>query len=82
MRVEIARGRHRGHPIGIKLVRGAYMDEERELAAKGDYPSPINDSIEDTAHCYNNCVEYFIYNKDSLSELLVASHNDVSVRRS
>jgi hypothetical protein len=45
----------RSHGLGFsaKLVRGAYMDKERMLAYKHGYPSPINDTYEDTTDTYH-----------------------------
>lgn len=34
--------------LGVKLVRGAYMDKERKLAEKEGHPDPIHASWEDT----------------------------------
>ena len=49
-----------GYNLGIKLIRGAYMNEERELA-KGK-ESPVWDTIEDTHASYNNCLKTIITN--------------------
>jgi len=38
----------------VKLIRGAYMNEERRLANENKYESPIWESIEDTHKCYND----------------------------
>lgn len=45
---EIQRCRMLGINFGIKLVRGAYMNEERKLAQEHNYSSPIWGSIEET----------------------------------
>lgn len=37
-----------GFCLGVKLVRGAYMDKERKLADKEGRPIPIHNSWEDT----------------------------------
>lgn len=37
-----------GFCLGVKLVRGAYMDKERKLAEKEGRPDPIHQSWEDT----------------------------------
>lgn len=45
-----------GYNLGIKLVRGAYMTEEREIAAKAGKESPVWDTIEETHKSYNTNV--------------------------
>lgn len=37
-----------GFCLGVKLVRGAYMDKERKLAEKESRQDPIHTSWEDT----------------------------------
>jgi len=69
--------------FAAKLVRGAYMYTERELAADMGYPSPVHDTIQDTHDCYNGCVAMVL---DAIAggkgaELMVASHNQDSVER-
>lgn len=44
--------------VGMKLVRGAYLTEERKLAEEGNYPSPVCDSIDQTHENYNNSLKY------------------------
>ena len=68
-----------GHNLGIKLIRGAYMNEERDLASKNNYESPVWDSIEDTHSCYNDCMTHVINNLEENSMLFIASHNLNSV---
>lgn len=46
--------------FGAKLVRGAYMDQERALAAKHGYPSPINDTFEATSAMYEKTLSYLM----------------------
>ena len=53
-----------GFNLGIKLVRGAYMSEEREIAAKQGVESPVWDDIEATHKCYNDSMEYIIRHMD------------------
>ena len=41
VRLELERWREEGISCGIKLVRGAYMEEERKVAAENNVPSPV-----------------------------------------
>jgi proline dehydrogenase len=67
-----------GHFIGFKLVRGAYMEKEREHAKALNYPSPINDTKEQTDALYNEAVS-FCLNEDIAT--CVATHNQLSIER-
>jgi proline dehydrogenase len=51
--LEIEASERLGFNLGIKLIRGAYMNEERTLAQQGSYESPVHETIEDTHKCYN-----------------------------
>lgn len=44
----ISRSRKGGFCLGVKLVRGAYMEKERKLAVKEGRPDPVQDCWEDT----------------------------------
>ena len=46
--LEIECSKKLGFNLGIKLIRGAYMNEERKLAAEGKYESPVHETIEST----------------------------------
>ncbi len=63
--------------LGAKLVRGAYMEKERERAAAMNYPSPIQPTKEACDKDYNAAVEFCVEHLDRVS-LIVASHNDYS----
>lgn len=43
-----------GFCLGVKLVRGAYMDKERTLAEKEGRPDPVHISWEDTNERWTN----------------------------
>jgi proline dehydrogenase len=63
--------------LGSKLVRGAYMEKERERAAAMHYPSPIQPDKEACDKDYNEAVKFCIDHLDKIS-VIVASHNDYS----
>ena len=64
---------------GVKLVRGAYMEQERERAEEMGYSSPIHDTKEDTDSCYNgNITRLLCEAKGGRVSLMVASHNEES----
>lgn len=63
--------------LGTKLVRGAYMDKERQRAVEKGYPSPIQPDKEACDHDFNSAIEYCVENLDNVS-LIVASHNEFS----
>lgn len=63
-----------GFVAGVKFVRGAYMEEERERALRMGYPSPIHDTKENTDNCYNDGLKYTIENIANF-ELFSGTHN-------
>lgn len=63
--------------LGAKLVRGAYMEKERERAASMGYPSPIQPDKESTDRDYNAAVKFCADHLDRIA-LIVASHNEYS----
>lgn len=68
-----------GFFMGAKLVRGAYMEKERERALQLGYPSPINNTKEDTDRDYNAAVAYCSENIDHLA-FVAGTHNEESCR--
>lgn len=64
--------------VGFKLVRGAYMEKERERALKLQYPSPINDSKEATDALYDEAVSFCL--KEDIATC-VATHNQLSIEK-
>jgi len=63
--------------FGIKLVRGAYMEKERNRAAAMDYPSPIQTDKESCDRDFDASVAFCIEHLDKIS-VVVASHNENS----
>ena len=63
--------------LGVKLVRGAYMEKERERADEKQYVSPIQPDKESTDRDYNASIAFCIENINHIASI-VASHNDYS----
>lgn len=63
--------------IGVKLVRGAYMDMERERAQQMNYPSPIHDTKEDTDHEFNEALRLCI-SQLGIVNVCIGTHNEAS----
>jgi proline dehydrogenase len=61
----------------LKLVRGAYMEKERDRAAEMNYPSPINGTKEATDNEFNAAVEFCI-NPENNMHIVIGSHNEYS----
>ncbi len=63
--------------FGFKLVRGAYLEKERELAILSGYKSPICASKKETDKNFNDCIKLVFKHKTRI-DLFVASHNEES----
>lgn len=63
--------------LGAKLVRGAYMENERKRAAEMNYPSPIQPDKEHCDNDYNAALEFSMAHLDKIA-VIVASHNEYS----
>lgn len=69
-----------GYLLGIKLVRGAYMETERERAFEMGYPSPIHPDKPSTDKAFNLAVEYCLENIKEIA-FVAGTHNEESVCR-
>ena len=63
--------------LGIKFVRGAYMERERERASRLGYPSPIHPDKESTDRAYDAALKYAVENIDHVS-IFNGTHNEKS----
>jgi proline dehydrogenase len=63
--------------LGAKLVRGAYMEKERERAEEKGYPSPIHADKQSTDEDYNAAVEFCLKHIDEIA-MLNGTHNEES----
>lgn len=66
-----------GFYIGMKLVRGAYMEKEIKRAEEKGYPSPICESKEATDANYDQAVAYMADHLDQMS-IFAGTHNEES----
>lgn len=66
----------KGFYVGMKLVRGAYMEKERERADEKGYPSPICKTKEETDKNYDAAVTFMMDNKKLA--LYAGTHNEES----
>jgi proline dehydrogenase len=63
--------------LGYKLVRGAYMEKERERARELKYDSPVFNTKAETDEEFNKALSYCFENLEKIS-LVVATHNEDS----
>lgn len=63
--------------IGMKLVRGAYMEKENKRAEEKGYPTPICASKEATDVNYDTTVIYMMENLEKMS-IFAGTHNEES----
>jgi len=63
--------------LGMKLVRGAYMEKERKRAEEKNYPSPIYPNKEATDKAYNDAVRFCIDHVEQIG-VMIATHNEYS----
>ncbi|XP_053135765.1 proline dehydrogenase 1, mitochondrial isoform X2 [Hemicordylus capensis] len=80
--VDVELSRREGWHFGAKLVRGAYMEQERIRAAEVGYEDPINATYQETSDMYHRCLDYILeeirYNWKA--NVMVASHNENTVK--
>ncbi len=63
--------------LGFKVVRGAYMEKERQRAKELNYKSPICDTKKITDTLFDNTITYILSNLDSI-HLFIGTHNEES----
>jgi proline dehydrogenase len=73
----IQKAREKRYFMGAKLVRGAYMEKERERAEVMGYPDPIQPDKKATDRAYDAALELCVSNNDIVS-VCSGSHNEQS----
>ncbi|AWP15266.1 putative proline dehydrogenase 1 mitochondrial-like [Scophthalmus maximus] len=80
--VDVELSRREGWYFGAKLVRGAYMYQERARATEIGYEDPINPDYEATNRMYHKCLEYVLeeIEHSRKANVMVATHNEDTVK--
>ena len=71
------RAKRDGFFIGMKIVRGAYMEKEHKRAEENGYPTPICASKQATDDNYNAAVDYMMKHIDKMA-IFAGTHNEES----
>jgi len=77
LRQSFERAKNDGYVLGVKLVRGAYMEKERMRAMEMQYESPIQPNKEASDADYNQSVQFVLNNIENIATI-IASHNENS----
>ncbi|XP_019937737.1 proline dehydrogenase 1, mitochondrial [Paralichthys olivaceus] len=80
--VDVELSRREGWYFGAKLVRGAYMYQERARAEEIGYEDPINPDYEATNRMYHKCLDYMLeeIERSRKANIMVATHNEDTVK--
>ncbi|CAN5779636.1 proline dehydrogenase family protein [soil metagenome] len=83
-RMEFLKESHReakekGYILAVKLVRGAYMEKERNRAEEMKYPSPIHKNKAETDKAFDDAVEYCLDNIEEIA-FVAGTHNEKSIQ--
>ncbi len=73
----LKKAKAKGFKIGMKLVRGAYMEKENARAEKMGYPTPICKSKKETDDVFNSVLKFCLNNIEDIS-VYIGTHNEES----
>jgi proline dehydrogenase len=68
-----------GFILGVKIVRGAYMEKERKRAQEMGYPSPIQPDKAASDRDYNEAVRFCISHVEDIA-MVAGTHSEESCR--
>lgn len=77
LKASFQKAKAEGYHLGAKLVRGAYMEKERERALAMGYSSPIQANKSDTDRDFDLGVKFCLQNLNNL-HLFIGTHNEKS----
>jgi proline dehydrogenase len=69
----------KNYHLGVKLVRGAYMEKERERAQKLNYTDPIQPNKEASDEDYNEALQFCVKHIDRIA-ICAGTHNEESCK--
>lgn len=74
------KAKEKSYLLGVKIVRGAYMEKERDSALEKGYLSPIQPNKEATDRDFNLAIDYCFENLNELA-LFIGTHNEASSQK-
>uniref|UniRef100_A0A8C6U1Y9 Proline dehydrogenase n=1 Tax=Neogobius melanostomus TaxID=47308 RepID=A0A8C6U1Y9_9GOBI len=79
---DVALSCREGWHFAAKLVRGAYMYQEKGRAEELGYEDPINPDYESTNRMYHRCLDFVLDEiaRNGNANVMVASHNEDTVK--
>lgn len=77
LKSEIVRAENDNIKLGVKLVRGAYMEKERSRAEEKGYPSPIQPNKDAADNDFNAALKIVVKSIDRVS-FCAGTHNEES----
>lgn len=89
VRADLEQAKRQNFFFGAKIVRGAYMEQERARAKELGYPDPINPTYDATSEMYHKTLIECLHRIKKLKErgenpqrltIMAASHNEDTVR--
>lgn len=84
LKADLAQAEKYDYVFAAKLVRGAYMEQERRLAREYGYEDPINSNFDVTSKMYHACLDEVLANivkrPSGKVKVMVASHNEDTIR--
>ena len=79
--MDLALAEEAGFLYGVKVVRGAYMEQERALAREKGYEDPIWGTKVETDDCYERLLEILLQSSHHRrAHVMVASHNEQTIQ--
>jgi len=64
----------KGYTLGVKLVRGAYMEKERDRAEEEEYPSPIHKTKAEVDADFDRAIQFCVDHYEEIASC-AATHN-------